>query len=78
MGNRPIMLPVDRLSDMLGVTPMTITHYRQTAERDGLLRVVKEHTYSKGRATEFFFDVSQFNTLLTQAGKRTHRSSDSF
>jgi hypothetical protein len=53
---------------------MTITRYRQTAERDGYLRVVKEHSYSKGRATEFFFDVSRFAVLQSRAQSGTDDS----
>ena len=51
MGNRPILLPVEKLGGLLGVRPMTITRYRQTALQDGYLKVVSEHVYSKGRAT---------------------------
>jgi len=67
MGNRPILLPVAKLGEILDVKPMTITRYRQTAERDSLLRVVKEHSYSRGRATEFFFDVQRFPILRGKA-----------
>ena len=71
MGDRAILLPVDRLSEMLGVKPMTITRYRQTAERDEYLRVVKEHSYSKKLATEFRFDVSRFSVLQDRVQKGT-------
>jgi hypothetical protein len=74
MGNRPILLPVAKLAVMLGVKPMTITRYRQTAERDGYLRVVKEHSYSKSRATEFFFDVTRFEVLRNRAQAGTEAS----
>lgn len=53
---------------------MTITRYRQTAEADAYLRVVKEHTYSKRLATEFFFDVSRFEALLKRAQSGTEAS----
>ena len=71
MGNNPILLPVSKLADLLGVRPMTITRYRQTAIRDGYLKVVSEHVYSKGRATEFLFDVSRFNPLQRKAASGT-------
>jgi hypothetical protein len=67
MGDRSVFLPVGKLSQILGVQPMTITRYRQTAEADRYLRVVKEHAYSKGLATEFRFDVSRFEILRGKA-----------
>lgn len=74
MGDRSILLPVGKLSETLGVAPMTITRYRQTAEADGLLSIVKQHTYSKGEATEFRFNVAAFPILLDHAQRGTEGS----
>lgn len=51
-------LPVHTLAARLECLPMTISRYRQKAIRDGLLRIVKPHSYRSGgsnRATEFRF-----------------------
>jgi len=74
MGDRPILLPVDKLGEILGVRPMTVTRYRQTAVADNLLRTVKEHCYRSGRATEFRFAVSRFSVLRGKAQKGTQKS----
>jgi len=63
MGDRPILLPVEKLAAVVGGSPMAITRYRQTAVADGYLRIVGQHVYSKGLATEFRFDVSRFPGL---------------
>jgi len=77
MGDRPILLPVAKLSEALNVRPMTIARYRQSAETDGLLRVVREHAYSKGRATEFRFTVEAFPVLHKHGHKDAGRSFES-
>jgi hypothetical protein len=71
MGNRSILLPVDMLARILHVVPMTISRYRKAAVKDGLLRVVCAHVYSKGQATEFRFNVAAFPVLLEHAEKGT-------
>ena len=71
MGDRPILLPVERLAEILSVRPMTISRYREIAVKDGFLRVVREHAAVKGRATEFRFDVSRFNVLKDRAQQGT-------
>jgi len=75
MGNRSILLPVDRLGELMSVKPMTITRYRQAAVSDGYLRVIKEHCYTRKTATEFRFDVSRFSALQ---GKAQEGSSEAF
>lgn len=67
MGNCEILLPVDTLAPILGVSAMTVTRYRQTAIRDGYLKVVQEHSHPKRRATEFLFDVTRFSVLHEKA-----------
>ena len=74
MGNRPILLPVEKLGAILGRAPMTITRYRQTAIRDGYLKIVQEHAHGQGRATEFFFDVTRFKVLEGKAQSGTEES----
>ena len=52
------MLPCHKLAPILACQPMTISRYRKKAIRDGLLKIVKTHSYcsvGKGEATEFQF-----------------------
>ncbi len=37
--------------------------------RDGFLRIVKDHAFRQGKATEFRFDVSRFSLLAERAQK---------
>ena len=67
MGDRAILLPCHKLAEVLGVQPMTISRYRRAAIAQGFLRQVKPHKV-RARATEFRFDVSQFE-CLTDAAK---------
>lgn len=67
MGVRPIMLPVEKVAALLDVTPMTATRYRYLAVKDGYLRVVREHSFGRHRATEFMFDVARYEILLEHA-----------
>ena len=53
MGDRIVMLPCEKLAEILGVCPMTITRYRSLAEKQGLLQIKREHSYGRRRATEF-------------------------
>jgi len=78
VGDQPIFLPRRRIGELLGRSHTQIMRYCANAVEQGYLALVNEHSLVRRRATEYRFDVSQFNTLLTQAGKRRHRSSDSF
>ena len=70
-GNRGIMLPVERISHLLGVEPMTVSRYRKWAVQDGFLRIVKLHHFNPkkgaGEATQFRFDVSLVPMFKEQA-----------
>jgi hypothetical protein len=61
-GKRPIILPVDLLSSALEVSPRMISHWRQRAMRQGILREVRRHI-AHVRATEFVFDIDRFSIL---------------
>lgn len=63
VGNCPIMLPVERVGELLDKDPKSITRYRQKAFADGFLFLVSRHL--PGRlATKFRFDVDQFPELM--------------
>jgi hypothetical protein len=76
MGDRSILLPVEKVAEVLGVSAMSISRYRQLAIRDGYLRTV--HKYSRGKqlATESRFDVSRFKVLQEKAQSGTETSFD--
>lgn len=67
MGNRPIMLPCEKLAKTLSSSPMTISRCRTLALKDGFLKIVREHSFSSHRATEFRFDVTRFACLTKKA-----------
>jgi hypothetical protein len=72
MGDRNIMLPCEKLAELLNCKPMTISRYRRWAVEDGLMRQVKEHRFKPGGggdATEFRFDTSQYKCLDQTAQK---------
>lgn len=76
MGDRPILLPVTAVAERLGTSEMTVSRYRETARRDGLLAKVRDHVYrpsGQGKATEFRFAVDQFPTLLDAMQQSTRR-----
>ena len=67
MGNRPILLPCEKLAELLDVSPKAISRYRQMATRDGYLLESQKHNRIAGRATEFVFNVKRFSSLQTKA-----------
>jgi len=74
MGDRNIMLPCEKLGELLNCTQMTISRYRQWAMEDGLLTKMKEHRFKAGGggdATEFRFDTSRYDCLAAKAQKET-------
>jgi hypothetical protein len=78
MGNRPIMLPVEKLDKILGVEPMTISRYRKWAIEDKYVKEVRPYEFhgkgKGGKATEFYFDVSRWKCLMEAAAKGTVES----
>lgn len=75
MGDRNILLPVEELSEILHVEPMTISRYRKWAIEDGFLKEVQPHAFKGkgkgGKATEFRFDVSRVPILMERAQRGT-------
>ena len=64
VGNAPIMLPVERVADLLGKTPRTVCRYRQRALPDGDGFMIEVVHHVPGRlATKFRFAVEQFPEL---------------
>jgi len=74
MGDCPILLPVGKLAELIGVSPMQVTRYRQMAQLDGYLRIVCGHNYTRRKATEFRFDVTRFPVLQSHAQVGTEHS----
>ncbi len=61
-----IFLPTRTIGPLLGCDPRTISGLRRLAVQDGLLRIVKKHSFrnsGKRRATEFRFPVERFEVL---------------
>jgi hypothetical protein len=74
VGNQNITLPCENLAELMNVSAMTISRYRNWAVKDGYLRRVKEHKFSsrgQGNATEFRFDVSRWRCLDEKAQQGT-------
>jgi hypothetical protein len=62
MGDRPVLLPVEKLARRLNVSMMAISRYRQKAVRDGYIILVRPHVHrpgGKGSATEFRVTIDQ-------------------
>jgi hypothetical protein len=55
----PIFLPVRAVAELLSCNPATISNLRESAMRDGLLTVSKEHSFARRQATEFRFDLGR-------------------
>ncbi len=66
-----ILLPVERLAELQGVSPITISRYRTWGKEDRFLKEVVPAVFrskgKKGRATEFMFDVSRWRLLMEAA-----------
>ena len=62
-GDKTILLPCTRMGRLLGVDQRVISHMRERAEQEGLLKLVKKHSFKKGQATEFRFRVEAFSEL---------------
>ena len=77
MGDQPILLPCREIAALLtehgqACSKMAVSRWRKLAEKDGLLRVTREHSFrsaGNSRATEFLFDMSQFDRLREAAGR---------
>jgi hypothetical protein len=66
MPGKAIYLPTRAVGDLLGCNQRTVSGLRQLAVGDGLLTIVKGHTFrstGKGEATEFRFAVEMFPEL---------------
>ena len=67
-GCNPIFLPVERVGELLGVTPRTVSTYRQWAVEDGYLKRLTAPAKGPGRpADRFRFNVKRFQELLDRA-----------
>jgi len=75
MGDRSILLPCEKIGELLGENKKTVSRLRQIAVQDGYLVEVRKHSFAGRRATEFRFDVSRFADLLEMAQAET---ADSF
>lgn len=61
-GTQAVMLPVKKLSAILGVDFRTISTYRKLAERHGLMTLKSGHTYTEKKASEFIFRTELFDS----------------
>jgi hypothetical protein len=68
----PIFLPCQRVARLLRVQPMTVSRWRREAVADGLLRTMKQHTFSvregSRQATEFQFNPDALNAPQVSIG----------
>lgn len=70
-GKNPIALPVERIGELLGVSPMTVSRYREWGEEDGYLTHTRAAVHGpgkKGRADEYIFDMDRFPHLRANNG----------
>jgi hypothetical protein len=74
MGDRPIMLPCEKVGYQLGLSKMTISIYRTWATEDGYLALVKKHSRANREATEFRFNVGRFDRIGSKAQEGTIES----
>jgi len=61
-GAEPVYLPVEKLAQILNVSPRSVSTWRAIAQRQGLLTVVSAYERRK-KATEFRFAVDRFGVL---------------
>ena len=77
-GDTEIMLPCRDVAEVMGVTPMTVSRYRNWAIEDGYLVKVKDHTFrgkgASNEATEFRFPVQLWECLKMAAASGTAAS----
>jgi hypothetical protein len=79
MGDKPILLPCREVAEILRVSPITISRYRNWAQADGFLKLTKIHSFrSKGRgeASEFLFNTAMYRILSSRAQKGSVESFD--
>jgi hypothetical protein len=78
VGDRPVLLPLEEVGELLNVLPSTVSRYRRWAVEDGYLKEVKPYEFRGkgkwGKATEFRFDVSRFKSLQERAQRGTEES----
>lgn len=55
----PIIVPVTKFGDELGVSARTVTSYRRIAEKRGLLRLATEAVRDERKAARFWFCVQR-------------------
>jgi hypothetical protein len=66
VGDRDILLPTRDVAELLRVTPMTISRYRDWAVEDGYLKLVAPSSFrpvagARNKATAFRFDTSRWD-----------------
>jgi hypothetical protein len=61
-GDKPIVLPVQKLASELGVTAQMVSHWRRRAQGQGVLSEVARYVAHK-QATRFRFAVERFSIL---------------
>lgn len=66
-GDRPILLPVASVGELLRIPGMSVSRLRNKAIQDGYLEAVRLHDRQRGRATEFRFDLTRFPQLESRA-----------
>jgi len=71
MGDHSILLPCEKIGDLLGEDKKTISRLRQIALEDEYLREIRKHSFARRRATEFRFNVSRFAVLHEMAQVET-------
>ena len=66
MHGKGIYLPTRTIAELLNCDQRTVSRLRKLAVRDGLLTIVKEHTFrsaGKSEATVFQFALERFEAL---------------
>ena len=66
MQGKGIYLPTRTIAELLDCDQRTVSRLRKLAVRDGLLTIVKEHTFrsaGKSEATVFQFALERFEAL---------------
>jgi len=71
MGDTTILLPCQKVGDLMGMTKMTISIYRRWAVDDGYLVITKAHNRGAGESTEFRFNLSRFKGIEEKSQQAT-------